>query len=94
MLDIVIFECLGTGFKKYWTRFQHAIKLFLEQSHLGEICFFKLHFIYYYYYFFFLAMPCGLQDLSFQTRDQTWQWICKILTIGLPRNSRNLFSKF
>ena len=56
MLDIVIFECLGTGFKKYWTRFQHAIKLFLEQSHLGEICFFKLHFIYYYYYFFF--WPC------------------------------------
>ena len=28
MMDTVIFECLGTGFKEYWTRFQHAIKLF------------------------------------------------------------------
>ena len=45
----------------------HLWSCFFSQLEILKIL--KSHFI--FYYFFFSASPCGMQDLSFQTRDLT-----------------------
>ena len=41
--------------------------IFLEIKVLSE----HFNFVDYFHFFLFLGVPCGMQDLSFQTRDRT-----------------------